>query len=263
VKPSKTVTISVISLAILGALLLATSRSDAVVAVYPVDRAHQMFCRRILTRIGGFFRGAAASAENVRLRREVASLSLLAGDLEKLEAENARLRRALDYAARVNGRWVAAGVLSRDGAAAGVRRTLRVDRGSLAGVREGAVVVVPEGLVGRVSAVTLHTSEVTLVTDSSVKVACEIVTDRPLKPRGILWGGNEDTLVLRHLTNAEEVPARSRVLTSGQGGVFPRGIEVGTLLDVHKDEKGLACEGEVLPLVEFSALEDVFIRCEQ
>jgi rod shape-determining protein MreC len=49
-------------------------------------------------------------------------------------------------------------------------------------------------------------------------------------------------------------------LTSGLGGVFPKGLVVGTLLDVRKDDNGLACEGEVQPAVDFSTLEDVFIR---
>ncbi|MBQ6914456.1 MAG: rod shape-determining protein MreC, partial [Kiritimatiellae bacterium] len=50
-------------------------------------------------------------------------------------------------------------------------------------------------------------------------------------------------------------------LTSGRGGVFPRGIEVGTLLGVRRGEAGLALECEILPSVDYSTLEDVFIRC--
>jgi len=79
---------------------------------------------------------------------------------------------------------------------------------------------------------------------------------------GILSGGG-DALVIRHLKNAESVSPPSRVLTSGRGGIFPHGLEVGTLLDVRKDARGLAREGEVLPPVVFSTLEDVFIRCER
>jgi rod shape-determining protein MreC len=106
----------------------------------------------------------------------------------------------------------------------------------------------------------LHTSEITLVTDPSVKVACELETLDPVRPRGIMAGGGEEILVLRHLRNAQDVPARTRVLTSGLGGVFPKGIVIGTLLDIRKDGNGLACEGEVQPAVDFSTLEDVFIR---
>ena len=146
------------------------------------------------------------------------------------------------------------------GGAAAARDTIRVDKGSLDGVAAGAVVVSPDGLIGRVGAVTPHTAEVMLITDASVKVACEVDTIDSVRPRGILLGGGEEMLVLGHLRNAGEISARSRVLTSGLGGVFPKGIVVGTLLDVRKDGKGLASEGEVLPAVEFSTLEDVFIR---
>ena len=251
-----------IALAAAITAVLVCWRSAAVEAVYPVERAKRTLAQRVWTRVTGFFRGAEARAENVRLRREVASLALLRGDVERLEAENARLRSALGYIAKDPGRWLAAGVLSTGGGAAGIGDRIRVDKGSLAGVADGAVVVVPEGLVGRVTSVTPHTSEITLVTDGSVKAACEVEAG-PDGLRGILSGGGEDMLVLRHLSGDVEAPPRARVLTSGRGGVFPRGIEVGTLLGVRRGESGLALEGEVLPSVDYSTLEDVFILCEK
>lgn len=251
---------AVLALGALFTLVGVCNRSFSVEASYPANRARQTFAAKVFSRVRGLFRGAAAQAENLRLRREVDSLAMLRGDVDRLEAENARLRRALSYVEKDPGRWLAAGVISTGGAA-GVRKFVRVDKGSLAGVREGAVCAVPDGIVGRVTAVTPHTAEVTFVTDRSVKVACEVegLEGEPL--RGILSGGADDRLVIRHLTGAEEVPPRSRVLTSGRGGIFPRGLVVGTLLGVRKVAQGLAREGEVLPQVDFSALEDVFIRC--
>lgn len=255
---------SYVAIALAAAItaVLVCWRPAAAEVVYPAERARQSFVRRVTTRVSGLFRGAEASAENARLRREVASLALLRGDMERLEAENARLRSALGYIAREHGRWLAAGVLSSGGGAAGVGSRIRVDKGSLAGVVDGAVVVVPEGLVGRVTAVAPHTAEVTLVTDGSVKVAC-CVENGSDELRGILSGGGDEMLVLRHLSGSADVPPRARVLTSGRGGVFPRGIEIGTLLGVKRAEGGLELEGEVLPSVDYSALEDVFIRCEK
>jgi len=252
--------IVLVVLAVIGTLSLVAFKACAAEAVYPVERAQQTFVRKVWTRMKGFFNGAAACAENVRLRREVASLVLLRPDLERLEAENARLRRALDYRTRHAETWQAAGVLSVGGASASSHETLRVDKGSSSGVRLGSVVVVPEGLVGRITDVTPHTSEVTLITDGSVKVSCVVETGGTAHPRGILCGGTEENLCLRHLTDAAEVPPRSQVFTSGLGGIFPKGIPVGTLLDVRRDSGGLVCEGEVLPAVDFSTLEDVFIR---
>ena len=77
---------------------------------------------------------------------------------------------------------------------------------------------------------------------------------------GILAGGGDDLLVLRHLTGEADPPPRSRVVTSGLGGVFPKGIVVGMLLGIRADAEGLTREGDVQPGVDFAELEDVFIR---
>ena len=67
--------------------------------------------------------------------------------------------------------------------------------------------------------------------------------------------------MLRHLTGTGKVLPRARVFTSGRGGVFPRGIEVGTLLNMTNGVRGVV--GDVLPQVDYSTLEDVFICREK
>lgn len=252
-------TYAILVFAALGTAFLSASRAACAEAVYPVERASRSFATRVWSRVCGLFAGAEARVENRRLRREVAALALARGDMERLEAENARLRRVLGYAESLGGDWLAAEVLSRGGAAAGSPDSIRVGKGSLAGVREGDVVAARDGLVGRVKSVTPHTSEVALLTDRSVKVACEVDAGSGARISGILSGGG-GLLSLRHLSGSETMPPRATVLTSGLGGVFPRGLAVGALLDVHADAEGLVREGEVLPNVDFSTLEDVFIR---
>ena len=217
-------------------------------AVYPIERLKSLV------------RGCARDSEIERLRREVAALSLLRGDCERLGVENARLRRSLDYKAKFPGVWEPAEVLSSGGGAAAVRRSVRVDKGSLAGVKEGAAVVTPEGLVGRVSGVSPHTAEVALLADPSVRVSC-LVESPAGSVHGILAGGGSDRLLLKYLREGSALRAHSRVVTSGLGGLFPGGIEVGTLLLVTNGVRGV--EGEVLPRVDYSTLEDVFIRRDQ
>ena len=255
----KTATVAAVAAASALALAFALFRGAAVEAAYPVEKAKQSFSRKAWTRVTGLWRGAESRAENVRLRREVASLAMVRTDLDRLAAENDRLRSALGYVERTKGAWVAAGILTEGGGAAGSGRTLRVDKGSLAGVEKGAVVAVPDGLVGRVVSVTPHTCEILLVTDPSLKVSCTV--EGAPDVRGILFGGTDDLLVLRHLNAKRRLAPRSRVLTSGAGGVFPAGIPVGTLVSLESGG-GPAQEGEVQPAVDFSTLEDVFIRCK-
>ena len=244
-----------------GILILSVSFSSSVgEIVYPAERTVSFFKREVLSRITGLLSASSCAAENVRLKREVAALSLLRGDCERLEVENARLRRSLDYKAEFPGVWEPAEVLSSGGGAAAVRRSIRVDKGSRAGVRKGAAVVTPEGLVGRVSGVSPHTAEVVLLTDPSVRVSC-LVESSNGSVHGILSGGGSDRLLLKYLREGSAMCAHSRVVTSGLGGLFPGGIEVGTLLLVTNGVRGV--EGEVLPRVDYSTLEDVFIRRDQ
>ena len=253
-KSRKTVSILSLGVLLIGSLVLIFSRSLAVEAAYPAEHAVRLLRTHVISRLTGLCRGAAAEAENVRLRRDLASLEVLRTDLCQLEDENARLREALGYVQRERGSWIAAGVLSRGGGAAGVRDTIRIDKGSFAGIVEGAVVLVPEGLVGRISSVSPHTAEVVLVTDPSVRVACEIAS----RASGILSGGGEHLLLIRHLLGIDSVRLPARVQTSGRGGIFPRGLPVGTLQSLGRDAQGAT--GNLVPAVDFSALEDVFVR---
>ena len=215
-------------------------------AVYPVERMKVL--------LGGFLK----NAENVRLRREIEALSLVRGECDRLKAENAALRESLGYKARSAGEWEPAEVLSSGGGSAATRDVIRVGKGSLSGIREGAAVVVSKGLVGRVVSVFPHTSEVLLLTDPSIRVSCRIETAEGASSYGILMGTGSDRMLLGHLSGAGQLHSRAKVVTSGLGGIFPKGIEIGTLLLVTNGVRGV--EGEVLPSVDTATLEDVFIR---
>ena len=252
-KKGRTVTVAVIASAAVLAAVPVFFPSVAVEAVYPIERAWRPVSRAVSVRVAGAVRGAESRAENVRLRRELAALAVEREELSRLEAENARLRRALGYVERAGAQWIAAGRMSSGGAAAAGRPILRVDKGSLAGVEEGAVVLAAEGLVGVVASVTLHTAEIATVADRSVHVDCEVEGGGCEVIRGISYGGDDGAIVLRHLTGAADAPPRSRVVASGAGGVFPRGVEVGVWLG----------GGLVQPSVPLSSVEDVFIRRAQ
>ncbi len=261
-KARTTGTYIVIGVAAVVTLVMVLCRGVAVEAVYPIERARQILVRRVWPYMAGMFTGAAARAENERLKVEVAALSLARQDLARVEEENAKLRAALEFRAKDAGTWVSAAVLSRGGAAAGAGKTVRVDKGELDGVKCDAVVVVPDGLVGLVTSVSAHTAEVTMITDSDLKIACEIEAESLAKPHGFVAGGTEDVLVMKHLTATNGILPQARVVTSGRGGIYPRGIEVGSWIMLEANEEGVQ-EGRVQPMVDFSGLEDVFIRCEK
>ena len=258
----KNSTIGTYSVIALGAVTLAVvlfSRRAAVEAVYPMERASLVLKRSVWPRVKGIFNGPSCAAENLRLRREVATLSMLSGELERLERENASLRRTLEYSAREPEKWIAAPILAEHAGAFGCDGLLRVGRGTADGVAEGAVVASPEGLVGLVTAVTPHTAVITLVTDPTLKVACSIELGSGRTASGILEGGDDGSLAINHIRGMSVDMPRARVMTSGRGGVFPKGLEVGTLAGAEAGESG-EWSGTVYPAVDFDMLEDVFIR---
>ena len=222
--------------------------SLAVEAVYPVEKAKRGFVNRIWTRVTALWSASEAKAENVRLKREIAALSLANGECARLQAENARLREALGYSKGLGDRWLPAPVLS-NGAAAVVKKLIWVGKGSLAGVKEDAIAVVPEGIVGRVVKVTLHESEILLLTDAECKVSSYIELGGGRRAHGIVSGGTSGALAMNFMTPGVEPPVSARIVTSGLGGIFPAGFEVGRVID----------SASIEPSVDFSSLEDVFI----
>ena len=218
-------------------------------AVYPVERLMSLV------------KGSVQDSEIVRLRRKVAKQAMIQEECLRLRRENAALRESLDYKAKTAGEWEPAEVLSSGGGAAATRDVIRVGKGSLAGVRKGAAVAVPRGLVGKVVSVSPHTSEILLLTDPAIRVSCRIETADGMSAHGILTGADSDRMLLGHLSGAAALRPHAKVVTSGLGGIFPKDIRIGTLLLVTNGVRGV--EGEVLPSVDPATLEDVFIRCDR
>ena len=243
------------------AVVLVSHRA-AVEAVYPIERASVFVRRSVWPRVKGVFNGPGCAAESARLRREVAALSMLSGEVERLERENAALRRSLDYASREPRKWIAAPVLAGHCGASGGGDAIRVGRGSSDGVSENTVVASPDGLVGLVTKVTAHTSEVTLITDPTLKVVCSVALGNGRSASGILEGGDVRELSLTHIRGLSADVPQAVVTTSRRGGVFPEGFAVGSLIRSHPTESG-EWNGTVRPAVDFDNLEDVFIRRER
>jgi cell shape-determining protein MreC len=241
-------------------------------AVYPLEKSATWFQRNVTCRFRTLWRRQSYGAENARLRRENDILRMALQDYER-SAEP----RTDDGKAAFAG-WIPAPVLSRGGST-GVQNFLRIGKGSIHGVTKGAAVAVPDGLVGVVSEVSLHTCTIQLISDPAVKVSCQLETWDPAL--GAIYGivsGTGATKVAQtaatvlyvvnplrigHLKNGLEPPPRTRITTSGLGGIFPKGLLIGYLIsDTREDETKLEREGDVSPAVDFPALEEVFIRRE-
>lgn len=192
------------------------------------------------------------SAENRRLRSEL-------GHLVEVRLENERLGRLLDFreTTDIQARALPARVIAED--ASSWFRTVVIDRGRKDGVTEGLPVVVAEGVVGRVIKSAADESRVLLITDASSAIAGLVQRSRA---RGVCRGRG-DLLTFDFAMHWEEIEVGDLIVTSGMGGVFPKGLSIGTVKRVEMNENGLFQSVEVAPAVDFYRLEEVLVLLEE
>jgi rod shape-determining protein MreC len=161
-----------------------------------------------------------------------------------LASENARLRELLKLTPEPATTFITARVIANSGGA--YVRSLMVYAGSENGVERGQAAVTGEGLVGRVSEVGSRAARVLLVTDLNSRVP--VIVEGP-QQRALLAGDNSERPCLHYLDAGAEIKVGDRVVTSGQGGVFPPGLPVGVVASLDGEAP------RVEPYVELSRVE--------
>lgn len=193
------------------------------------------------------------AADNRQLQRDNQLLIAELEQLEEIRLENQRLRKLLAFKETLEIPVLPAQVIAVD--ASSWFRTVVIDKGSEDGLREGLPVVVAEGVVGRTLQVAPYQSRVLLITDASSAVAVLVQSSRS---RGVCRGEGE-LLTLDYVLRRGEIEVDDRIVTSGTGGIFPKGLSVGKVSSVYQAPYGLFQTIKVEPAVDFSRLEEVLI----
>jgi len=202
----------------------------------------------------GYVRLVGAAAENVGLRHELRAWEQRAARLRELERMNHRLKRLLGLQRRLPAPAVAAEVAARD--ATVLFESLVLDKGARHGIEPGMPVLAPEGIVGVIAATSAHAARVLLLTDPNSGV--DVLVQRT-RVRGIVSGRLEQAAILKYVGRAEDVRAGDRIVTSGLDGVFPKGMPVGRVTRVSRDDPGLFLYAEVAPAADTTRLEEVLV----
>lgn len=186
--------------------------------------------------------------ENRQLRLE---LSMLAG----LDAENRELRRQLGLPAPARHRLLAADVIQRDPSR--WHAQVVINRGRADGVDRAMAVVAPGGAVGQVESVTERTAVVALLTDVRSAAGGLVVRTGDLVL--VEGAGRGELLHVRALTPDATFEPGDQVVASGLGGVYPRGIALGTIREVREGPAGLGREGWLSPGADMGRLFYVYV----
>ncbi len=194
------------------------------------------------------------SEEVRRLRGQVQSLEGLKIRLKELEEENRRLEALLRLKASYP-KGLPARIIGRSPSS--WSQVVVVDRGVLEGVQPRWVAITESGLVGQVSNVIgPHSSVVLTLTDPNSGVAA---VDRRSGIVGIIEGLGEGRAWFTHLPPNPDVRPGDVLVTSGMGGVFPKGLPVGTVKSVERTASGTEPLVWVEPFVKLNLIEEVLL----
>jgi rod shape-determining protein MreC len=201
----------------------------------------------------GYLDMRRAVAENLELRRKLATLTTENLKLRQSETDLRRLRGLLGYSEQFAVDTSMAQAIMLD--TSGRFKSIIIDRGSDDGVEVNDAVVNASGLIGRVILTTSDLGKVQLVTDGNCSVGALIErTRRQGVVRGNGYGGAE----MHDVPSLADVQVGDTILTAGIDGIYPKGIPLGV---VTKAEQGqnLFKTISVKPAVDFGSIEEVIV----
>ncbi|MGN8832987.1 rod shape-determining protein MreC [Selenomonas montiformis] len=197
--------------------------------------------------------------QNKMLRNEVGQLRVQNLEASEALAENERLRALIGYKQTMTQfDLVAARVIGRESAT--WSRMIVINRGRKDGVDADMAVVTEKGLVGHVVEAGWNTSKVQLILDPRSSVGT-IVQRAESRVAGIVQGDLDNPMMpqMVNIPKNADVVEGDVIVTSGFGGIYPKGIVVGLVSSLQNDSGGLLKVGLLEPAVDFQKLEDVMV----
>jgi len=200
-----------------------------------------------------------AYRDNQALRSENEELRQNNLNVAEIEAENVRLRLMLDYKkASTQFDFVMATVVGRD--LGTWTSTIIINRGTADGITKEMPVVTPQGLVGNVVSVYTNVAKVQLILDA--RSAVGTLVQRPESRVAAIVEGSSTTQLMPRMVNIArdaDIIKSDKLITSGFGGIYPKGLLIGEVVDIINEEGGLLKYAILKPAVDFDRLEEVFV----
>ena len=197
--------------------------------------------------------------QNKMLRNEVEQLRGINLQANEALAENERLRGMIGYQQSAHQfDMVAARVIGRESET--WSSMIVIDRGTVSGIAVDMPVVTPQGLVGRVVEAGPNSSKVQLILDPRSSVGT-IVQRAESRVTGIVQGDMDNPTMpqMVNIPKNADVVEGDVIVTSGFGGIYPKGIIVGLVSSLKNDDGGLLKIGVLESAVDFQKLEDVLV----
>jgi rod shape-determining protein MreC len=192
--------------------------------------------------------------ENRTLKKKINEHKAVIVSYQEWYQEAQRLRKLLSISENNKYRFIAARVIGREQAA--LSRSVLINKGSSDGLKNGMPVIAYPGLIGRLIDVSWHVSRVLLFIDENSNIDAIVQRTRT---QGIISGAGPRGMILKYISKTQDVQEGDVVVSSGMGGVFPKGWLIGQVIRIDRNNAGLFLKINIAPFVDFSKLEELLI----
>jgi rod shape-determining protein MreC len=226
-------------------------------ALYPltfIERGGTAVIHSIRNTFDAYIMIAGKEEENRRLLEEIRKLEQEKNDLVEARLENERLKKILKLKAETRNYVTTADVFGRD--PTNWFQTIWINKGATSGIAKDMVAVTPLGPVGKVRRVLQNGANIMLITDVNSSVAVRL---QPSRVEGILQGIGEEKCSLQYISKEIDVNVGEKVITSGLDGIYPKGLMIGRVTSVRKEDVEMFQVIEVEPVQDLNSVEDVVI----
>lgn len=213
---------------------------------------------------GGFFEQIwnfrKTAHENEQLKERLAQTETALNEARQAQSENDRLKSLLNLKETTDIESVPARVIARDPSI--WFNTITINRGSSSGVAVNMPVVTGGGIVGRVITVSPFASQVMLITDEKAGAGAVVGQLGQSGALGSIRGRADlgvSILEMRYVSGLENVEVGDNIMTTGQDGIYPPGLNVGKVVDLKKGSGTQAHQILIQPGAQLDHLEEVAV----
>ncbi len=194
------------------------------------------------------------SKENVELKKEIKEFKKKIYELSEIERENKRLKELLAFGQQTTYRKVLAKIVAWD--ATSDFKVIRINKGLESGIALQSTVITADGLVGHIFRLTNNFADILTILDSNNRVDGIVQRTRVY---GIIQGDSKQKCIMKYVNRTEPVLLNDRVITSGVGNIYPKGLIIGNITKIERESYGTTQKIEITPAVTFPRLEEVVV----
>ncbi|MFH1354778.1 MAG: rod shape-determining protein MreC [Candidatus Omnitrophota bacterium] len=192
--------------------------------------------------------------QNEKLKKEVDLLRFKINELEELYSKEHRVSNLVSLKNESELKLILSRVIARP--ADNWSSAVVIDRGSNHGIKPGMSAITYLGLAGRVVETTGTTSKILLINDPNIGVSTLVQRSRQ---EGLISGTLGNRLILRYLGKSPDIKLNDQIITSGLNQTYPKGILIGSVIDIREDFSATSIYAIVEPAVDLSKIEELLI----